>query len=117
MGCRTKHLSAGPVCERFEWTVTDRAFIAPKPRLRDLLLQPDAGLLQDRGRGDLSGRHAGRADHFVSRENVNDLRHHLTLWLVIAIVAIINIVSFLLFTFFWMIYRWIKQDLDPVDDE
>ena len=54
---------------------------------------------------------------FVSRENVNDLRHHLTLWLVIAIVAIINIVSFLLFTLFWMIYRWIKQDLDPVDED
>ena len=54
---------------------------------------------------------------FVSRENVNDLRHHLTLWLVIAIVAIINIVSFLLFVFFWMIYRWIKQDLDPEDED
>lgn len=50
---------------------------------------------------------------FVSRETVNDLRHHLTLWLVIAIVAIINIVSFLMFTLFWVIYRWIKQDLDP----
>jgi len=54
---------------------------------------------------------------FVSRENVNDLRHHLTLWLVIAIVAIINIVSFLLFVFFWMIYRWIKRDLDPDDED
>jgi len=50
---------------------------------------------------------------FVSRDNVNDLRHHLTLWLVIAIVAIINIVSFLMFTLFWVIYRWIKRDLDP----
>jgi uncharacterized BrkB/YihY/UPF0761 family membrane protein len=54
---------------------------------------------------------------FVSRENVNDLRHHLTLWLVIAIVAIINIVSFLMFTLFWLIYRWIKRDLDPRDDD
>jgi uncharacterized BrkB/YihY/UPF0761 family membrane protein len=54
---------------------------------------------------------------FVSRENVNDLRHHLTLWLVIAIVAIINIVSFLLFVFFWMIYRWIRKDLDPDEDD
>ncbi len=54
---------------------------------------------------------------FVSRETVNDLRHHLTLWLVIAIVAIINIVSFLMFTLFWAIYRWIKRDLDPPEDE
>lgn len=54
---------------------------------------------------------------FVSRENVNDLRHHLTLWLVIAIVAIINIVSFLMFTLFWVIYRWIKRDLDPESED
>jgi uncharacterized BrkB/YihY/UPF0761 family membrane protein len=54
---------------------------------------------------------------FVSRENVNDLRHHLTLWLVIAIVAIINIVSFLMFTLFWILYRWIKRDLDPEDED
>ena len=54
---------------------------------------------------------------FVSRENVNDLRHHLTLWLVIAIVAIINIVSFLMFTLFWVIYRWIKRDFDPESED
>ena len=54
---------------------------------------------------------------FVNRETVNDLRHHLTLWLVIAIVAIINITSFLLFALFWAIYRWIKRDLDPPEDD
>jgi hypothetical protein len=54
---------------------------------------------------------------FVSRDTLNDLRHHLTLWLVIAIVAIINIVSFLTFTLFWILYRWIKRDLDPEDEE
>ena len=54
---------------------------------------------------------------FVNRDTVNDLRHHLTLWLVIAIVAIINIVSFFLFALFWIIYRWIKRDLDPSEDE
>ena len=54
---------------------------------------------------------------YVDRETVNGLRHHLTLWLVIAIVAIINIVSFLLFALFWMIYRWIKRDLDPGEDD
>jgi uncharacterized BrkB/YihY/UPF0761 family membrane protein len=54
---------------------------------------------------------------FVSRETVNDLRHHLTLWLVIAIVAIINIASFLMFTLFWAIYRWIKRDFDPEEND
>ena len=54
---------------------------------------------------------------FISREDVNGLRHHLTLWLVVAIVAIINIVSFLMFTLFWLIYRWIKHDLDPREED
>ncbi len=54
---------------------------------------------------------------YVDRETVNGLRRQLTLWLVIAIVAIINIVSFLLFTLFWLLYRWIKRDLDPGEEE
>ena len=54
---------------------------------------------------------------FVSRETVNGLRHHLTLWLVVAIVAIINIVSFLMFTLFWVLYRWIKRDFEPPDED
>ena len=43
--------------------------------------------------------------------------HHLTLWLILALVAIINITSFLLFIFFRLIYRWIKQDLNPTDED
>ena len=39
------------------------------------------------------------------------------LLVVIAIVAIINIVSFLLFALFYTIYRWIKRDLDPEDED
>ena len=50
---------------------------------------------------------------FVDRESFNDLRHHLTLTLVLAIVVIINLTSFLLFGLFWIIYRWIKRDLEP----
>jgi len=48
---------------------------------------------------------------FVDRESFSDLRHHLTLALVLAIVVIINLVSLLLFGLFWLIYRWIKRDL------
>jgi uncharacterized BrkB/YihY/UPF0761 family membrane protein len=65
----------------------------------------------------LLGVSLGALITFVSRESVNDLRHRLTLWLIIAIVAIINISSFLLFALFWMLYRWIKRELDPVDTE
>jgi uncharacterized BrkB/YihY/UPF0761 family membrane protein len=54
---------------------------------------------------------------FVDEETFHDLRHHLTLWLIIAIVVIINIVSFLLFIIFWAIYRWIKRDLEPVEED
>ncbi len=54
---------------------------------------------------------------FVSREMVNDLRHHLTLWLVLALVAIINIGAVLLFVLSWTLYRWIKRDLEPQEDE
>ncbi len=50
---------------------------------------------------------------FVDRESFNDLRHHLTLALVLAIVVIINLTSFLLFGLFWIIYRWVKRDLEP----
>ena len=50
---------------------------------------------------------------FIDRESFIDLRHHLTLALVLAIVVIVNLTSFLLFGLFWMIYRWIKRDLEP----
>ena len=53
----------------------------------------------------------------IDRETFHDLRHHLTLWLIIGIVVIINITSFLLFTLFWGLYRWIRRDFDPSVEE
>jgi len=53
----------------------------------------------------------------VREQMLNDLRRHLTVWLIIAIVAIINITSFMLFALFWAIYRWIKRDLEPVEED
>ena len=53
----------------------------------------------------------------VNRDQVNDLRHHLTLWLVLTIVAGINIIAFLLFTIGWIVYRWIRRDLEVSADE
>ncbi len=59
----------------------------------------------------------GMAITLVDRDQVNDLRHHLTLWLLLAIVAGINVVAFLLFTTGWITYRWIRRDLEPNSDE
>ena len=59
----------------------------------------------------------GTAISLFNRDHVNDLRHHLTLWLVLAIVAGINIGAFLLFTAAWAVYRWIKRDLDPAEED
>ncbi len=53
----------------------------------------------------------------INRDHVNDLRHHLTLWLLLTIVAGINLVAFLLFTISWIVYRWIRRDLEPDNDE
>jgi hypothetical protein len=47
---------------------------------------------------------------FVSHETVNGLRHHLTLWLILAIVMIINITSFLIFALLLAAYKWIRRD-------
>jgi hypothetical protein len=53
----------------------------------------------------------------LSREMLNDLRRHLTLWLVLAMAAVINVAAFALFGAFWGLYRWIKRDLEPADED
>ena len=53
----------------------------------------------------------------VSEDMLNDLRRHLTLWLIIAIIAVINIATFIAFILSRMTYRWIKRDLEPSDDD
>ena len=86
----------------------------PKPRAPSILSSSSArGYYKIVGVAVVLGIVLGALITYVDRETVNGLRHHLTLWLVIAIVAIINIVSFLLFALFWIIYRWIKHDFDP----
>ena len=47
---------------------------------------------------------------FVSHETVSGLRHHLTLWLILAIVMIINITSFVIFALLLAAYKWIRRD-------
>ncbi len=54
---------------------------------------------------------------FAGRATLNSLRHHLTLGLVLAMAAVLNILSFLLFTAFWSVYRWLRpnHDADMID--
>ncbi len=83
---------------------------APAPR-------PSRGFFKIAAVATLLGIALGALITFVSRDDVNDLRHRLTLTLLIEIVAIINVSSFLLFILFWSIYRWIKRDLEPRGEE
>ncbi len=61
----------------------------------------------------LLGIATGTIITLISRETVNDLRRHLSLWLIIGLVAVINIAAYLLFALFWAIYRWVKRDFEP----
>ena len=47
----------------------------------------------------------------VTDEALAQLKHNLSLWSIIALVVIINLVSFLCFLFFFYAYRWIRRDL------
>ena len=51
----------------------------------------------------------------VSDQVLDELKFSLSLWLIIAVVLIINIISVLSFIVMYSIYRWIKQDFDPED--
>ncbi len=55
----------------------------------------------------------GGAITLVSEDMLNDLRRHLTLWLIIGIIAAINIAAFGAFVLSRTAYRWIKRDLEP----
>ena len=49
---------------------------------------------------------------------LDELKHTLSLWSIIALVVVINVVSFACFVIFYMAYRWVRRDLKPrADDE
>ncbi len=50
---------------------------------------------------------------FVSAKTVNGLVNHLSLGLLVALVIIVNIVSFLIVLSLFAAYRWIRRDLHP----
>ena len=87
---------------------SDPSLPQPNPRRAYVKIASAAALL---------GIALGALITFVDREAFDDLRHHLTLWLIVAIVVIINIISFLLFMLFWTLYRWIRRDFDPTAED
>ncbi len=63
------------------------------------------------------GASLGTAITLISEDMLNDLRRHLTLWLIIGIIAVINIATFVAFVLSRTAYRWIKRDLEPEDSD
>lgn len=48
---------------------------------------------------------------------LDELKHSLSLWTIVALVVIINLVSFLCFVVLYAAYRWVRRDLKPRRDD
>lgn len=53
----------------------------------------------------------------VDADAIYNLKRRLSLWLILAIVVIIDLVSFIVFALLFAAYKWIKRDLDPAIDD
>jgi uncharacterized membrane protein len=53
----------------------------------------------------------------VDQETVYGLKQSLSLWLIMALVVIVNLVSFIVIALLFAAYKWIRRDLDPREDE
>ena len=51
----------------------------------------------------------------INDQALDELKFNLGLWTIIALVLIINLVSFVSFLVMYMIYRWVKKDLELND--
>jgi amino acid transporter len=47
---------------------------------------------------------------------LDELKHTLSLWTIVALVVIINLVSFVCFVVLYAAYRWVRRDLKPPRD-
>lgn len=54
---------------------------------------------------------------FVDGQTINELKYNFSLELIIALVIIINLVSFLCFTVLYAAYQWIRRDLKPARND
>lgn len=51
--------------------------------------------------------------YFVDDQALNVLKHNLSLWSIIALVVIINLVSFGCFVVLCAAWQWVRRDLKP----
>lgn len=47
---------------------------------------------------------------------LDELKHTLSLWTIVALVLVINLVSFVCFVVLYAAYRWVRRDLKPPRD-
>ena len=47
---------------------------------------------------------------------LDELKHTLSLWTIVALVLVINLVSFVCFVILYAAYRWVRRDLKPQRD-
>lgn len=52
----------------------------------------------------------------ITVDTIDVLKHSLSLWSIVALVVIINLVSFGCFIVLYFAYRWIRCDLKPSKD-
>lgn len=53
----------------------------------------------------------GLLSHFISGQALDELKHSLSLWTIIALVVVINLVGFICFLVLFAVYQWIRGDL------
>lgn len=53
----------------------------------------------------------------ISERDLETLKHSLSLWTLIALVVIINVVSFACFIVMFAAWQWIRRDLKPPRDD
>lgn len=54
---------------------------------------------------------------FVDTQAISEIKYNFSLWTIIALVIIINLVSGLCFLAMYMAYRWVQRDIKPSRDD
>lgn len=55
--------------------------------------------------------------YFVDAQAISEIKYNFSLWTIIALVVIINLVSGLCFLAMYMAYRWVQRDIKPSRDD
>ncbi len=55
--------------------------------------------------------------HFFSDQMIDELKHSFSVWTIITLILIVNLVSFVCVIVMFAAYRWVRGDLRPRRDE